>query len=432
MKNSLKPIDQILDSTKEIKDKYIETVSDLLEFTNNTYCKQKESVIRKYDLERTDTFNYFETISEKYLLEKFHSDILFSILNPATPEIGKIANLQIIQHFVDMVSPLKGFIVDKSIKVTKEEYNIVQVGREEKQGYIDLLITNEHNQAIIIENKINNAPDMDNQLVRYMKYVNEDIFEKKAQMTVVYLTLIPGKIPPIDTYDSSFSEYTKLLEDAKYGHDGKILKYRSAVDSDRNKKSLIIFLENCLQELEKENDKQSLLKKIYIEQYKNLLGHLGGQTAMLEYQKDLLKKVYSSNENYKAANDLSTIVQNEDIVREYFLDCLKDKMEKLNFTREKHYINMYCFWIKTKTIYFYISNQNFKLQIGFGNNNEFNSTEQNKYQKILIDVYNLKQGNILKENNWIWFEIEPLDGKDNIQEFLDFYTSKIPSVLEKF
>ena len=142
--------------------------------------------------------------------------------------------------------------------------------------------------------------------------------------------------------------------------------------------------------------------------------------------------IYSSNENYKAANDLSTIVQNEDIVREYFLDCLKDKMEKLNFSREKHYINMYCFWNKTKTIYFYISSQHLKLQIGFGHIQEFSLNEQNKYKKIFIDVFNLGDGIINKENYWIWFEIEPLDGKNNIQEFLDFYTSKIPSVLEKF
>ena len=111
-----------------------------------------------------------------------------------------------------------------------------------------MLITNLYNQAIIIENKLNYAPDQPNQIVRYMKYIREQKFEKnsKVDMTVVYLTLIPGKLPDIDSYHSSFADYTKLIIDAKNGIDGKVLKYRSAIDSNKKKGSLVKFLDDCL------------------------------------------------------------------------------------------------------------------------------------------------------------------------------------------
>lgn len=212
---------------------------------SKTYSQEKENVIKKYDLNLTDKFNIFETISDLYKREKFHSDILYTVLNPHTPQIGKVSNLTFIDNFVKMLDLDYEFIIDDSIEVSKEEYNSVWDGYEEKKGYIDLLISNRHNQAIIIENKLNYAPDQPNQIVRYMKYIKEQKFEKNnnVKMTVVYLTLIPGKTPDIDSYDQSFEYYKRLIMDAKNGIDGKVLKYRSAIDS--NKKSLVKFLDDC-------------------------------------------------------------------------------------------------------------------------------------------------------------------------------------------
>ena len=149
--------------------------SKLLSDTKAIYSDHKDDVIRQYDLTREAKFNIFETISDLYTREKFHSDILFTILDSNTPEIGTIRNKEILEEFVKMVDSSFEFIVDDTVKVSKEESNKVLNGDYEKQGYIDLLITNSHNQAIIIENKINDAPDMENQLVRYMEYVKTDL-----------------------------------------------------------------------------------------------------------------------------------------------------------------------------------------------------------------------------------------------------------------
>ena len=76
-----------------------------------------------------------------------------------------------------------------------------------------------------------------------------------------------------------------------------------------------------------------MLTKVYLEQYKILLGHLGGNVAMLEYQKELLKNIYSSKENYEAAKDLVEIFEykKDDVLGPLITDRLKEFVEKLGF-----------------------------------------------------------------------------------------------------
>ena len=238
-------LEKLLMGVEKIKKASLINIDNLLGLISKTYSQEKENVIKKYDLNLTDKFNIFETISDLYKREKFHSDILYTILNPSTLEIGKVASLTFVSKFIEMLDLGYKFIIDNTIEISKEEYNSVWDDHEEKKGYIDLLITNLYNQAIIIENKLNYAPDQPNQIVRYMKYIQEQKFRKnsKVDMTVVYLTLIPGKTPDIDSYDQSFEYYKRLIMDAKNGIDGKVLKYRSAIDS--NKKSLVKFLDDC-------------------------------------------------------------------------------------------------------------------------------------------------------------------------------------------
>ena len=69
-----------------------------------TYLDIKNTIIDTYDLNKTDKFNIFETISDTYYVENFHTDILFSILNPNTPEIGPIRNKEILDNFVATIA----------------------------------------------------------------------------------------------------------------------------------------------------------------------------------------------------------------------------------------------------------------------------------------------------------------------------------------
>jgi len=425
----------ILAETEKIKKDFLMNINNLLELISADYSYKKETVIKEYDLTLTDKFNIFETISDLYKREKFHSDILYTILNPHTPEIGKVASLTFISKFIEMLDLDYKFIIDNTIEISKEEYNALWDGYEEKKGYIDLLITNKHNQAIIIENKLNYAPDQPNQIVRYMKYIREQKFEKnsKVDMTVVYLTLIPGKLPDIDSYHSSFADYTKLIIEAKNGIDGKVLKYRSAIDSNKNKGSLVTFLDNCLLCLESEDviNSEIMLTKVYLEQYKILLGHLGGNEAMLEYQKELLKNIYSSEKNYKAAKDLVEVFEHE---KDHVLcllinEQLKDFVEPFGFYWFENWA--YIFKNDITSDYLYIAGWGRNLQIGFGTGNgKISKQNQKIYQNILEDIYKIKTK--LEGDGWVYLDIEPLNGKENLNKFLEFYTSLLLGVKERF
>lgn len=432
--NSNIVLQKLLESTNLIETQSVYVAKELLNTVKNNYSPLIENVIKEYDVNRTIRFNIFETISDLYKREKFHSDILYTILNPDTPEIGVIHNTNILKEFIKMIDEKSDFIIDDTVEVSKEKYNVVWDGTEDKEGYIDLLISNGHNQAIIIENKIKDAPDQPNQLVRYMSFVNEQLFHnvKPVRMSVVYLTLIPGKLPDFEKYDNYFSKYIEMIKDAKNGRDGKILKYRSAVDNDKKKGSLVKFLQNC-QRYIIGNDNESVLKKVYLEQYKVLLSHLGGKAAMLEYQKDLVKNVYSSQENLKAARDLVEVLSvdkngDNEIINQYINDSLAALVEPLGFSFEDNFY--YRLWDKEHVEYIYVLGQFCNFQIGFGTTGKFSKQKQNEYKKILEETFKIKTE--VPGEEWVWLQIEPLSGKANMEEFLEYCTGFIPQIKKKF
>ena len=432
---NINAMQKLIDLANRIKNESLETSNTILDLVKRNYSPKIESVIKEYDLDRNEKFNIFETISDLYKREKFHSDILYSILAKETPEIGSIHNYEILTEFIKMIDETLDFVIDDTIEISKEEYNVVWDGNADKEGYVDILIKNGHNQAIIIENKINDAPDQPNQLVRYMSYIKEQVFKNNnsAKIIVLYLTLVPGKIPQIDEYDEYFAKYKEILKDAKNGKDGKILKYRSAVDNDEKKGNLVKFLESCLEYFDQDFDSKSLVKRIYLEQYKILLSHLGGNVAMLEYQKDLVKNIYSSKENLKAAKDLVEVFsvdKNGDnmIVNKYINDCLKPFVEPLGFNFEDNWL--YRIWDKNHVNYLYVLGQFCKFQIGFGTSKELSKSKQNEFQKILEDAYKLKTET--PDRSWVWLQIEPLADKKNMEDFINFCTSFIPKIKEEF
>ena len=428
-------VEKLLMETLKIKEDFLINVNNLLNLVSNNYSQKKEAIIKEYDLNFSDKFNIFETISDLYKREKFHSDILYTILNPNTPQIGEVARRgKFVEHFIKILDLDYKFIVDDTIEISKEEHSPVWEGSEKKHGYIDLLITNDHDQAIIIENKLNYAPDMPNQIVRYMKYIQEQKFgkDKKVDMTVVYLTLIPGKRLDINSYHESFEDYTKLIKDAKDGDDGKILKYRCAIDSNRDKGSLVKFLDNCLSSIKSKDitDSSVMLTKISLEQDKILLGHLGGNVAMLEYQKELLKNIYSSKENYEAAKDLVEVFEykKDDVLGTLITDRLKEFVEKLGF----YFFENWAYIVKNDETadYLYIAGWKRNLQIGFGTNSTISKKNQKIYQNILEDVY--KREIKIENDVWVYLDIEPLGDKENLDSFLKFYTDLLVEVKKRF
>lgn len=330
-------IESILQLTTENTKKETKKLNDFLNKKCCTYLNKKKEIYKKHDIDGSLKFNFFESISDLYYREKFHSDILEVILNPNTKEIGRNYFMQEFVNFLGLKPEqfdCSAFEVIKENPTGKIKWVDNNGKKCEKEGYIDLLIKNK-NHAIIVENKINYAPDMDNQLVRYMKYVKEVL--KIETYTVVYMTLKEedSKRPPIDSYDKDFIEYTNQLK-----NDG-ILKEVYAVADEGSKSLENNFLQNCQERLKKESEisKNKDIKQacntasVYIEQYRLLLKHLGGEAYMSQTDKDTIRDIFSSKEKLETAMDFMSFWNNRE--DECIRNSDKELIESIKADKEK-------------------------------------------------------------------------------------------------
>lgn len=127
-------------------------------------------------------FNIFSLSTYGNQLENFHSDIIGELLNPHG--LHKEGN-KLLQLFL-------GYLCERGADINISEFNNVSVLRE--KGRIDIAIIDRKSmKAIIIENKINNAPDMNEQLERYYTWCGSNGYDVCC---VVYLTLSGEKYSP--------------------------------------------------------------------------------------------------------------------------------------------------------------------------------------------------------------------------------------------
>lgn len=142
-------------------------------------------LINEYQAKKTEkenvTFNVFTLISDLYYRENFHSDILFEFLNAKGSHKQGDRYLKL---FLSMLNIDEKYFTNPI--VTKEEHT-------DNNRRIDILIKdNDSHKAIIIENKIHGAVDMQRQLPDYFNYVSEQGFEV---LSIVYITLCSYKKP---------------------------------------------------------------------------------------------------------------------------------------------------------------------------------------------------------------------------------------------
>lgn len=153
-------------------------------------AEKLEEVIQKdKDIQKAKealSFNLFTLSSVNNQLENFHSDVIAEILNPEGKHGEGNLFLRLFVEFLNQKHatdiPVSSF---ECAKVEKEK------GINDK-GRIDILIHTD-TDAIIIENKINNAPDMDKQLLRYYQYCKEQNLNVRA---IIYLSLNGFKKAP--------------------------------------------------------------------------------------------------------------------------------------------------------------------------------------------------------------------------------------------
>jgi len=162
----------------------------------NNLLEELAPLVKEYEenkKQRMDTgFNVFYLISDYYYRETFHDDILYALLSPE--EKHGEGNL-FVHLFIDMINKVESL----KNKVDKKNYGKVSVKKQygtndgNERGRIDLLIIGEDNHCIVIENKLNNAPDTTHQLPKYRNDL--EVVKGNTIDAYVYIPLDQNKKP---------------------------------------------------------------------------------------------------------------------------------------------------------------------------------------------------------------------------------------------
>lgn len=287
-----------------------------LETFSNLFSSLSELEVYKKHL-RTElgivsdnSFNIFTSIAEYYWYENLHSDILKNILDPYTPGMG---NSQFLRCFLELIG------------INPESFNYKNASLERESERVDLLIYDE-NSAIIIENKINNACDQENQLPRYYKKITDPNGEyQKEVIKIVYLTLTNKKNPTFD-YTGEYKKYKNDIE--------KRLVHVSAVNLPQNKfaakRTLAAnngFLEQLLK-IAKEESKKSddYVTMVYLQHYSQLLNYLGENEIMSETNEKIAKLMFETEDSSEMAKDIVDIYNNKYVY--LGTACIKDIIDE--------------------------------------------------------------------------------------------------------
>ncbi len=240
--------------------------------------KAYEQKTLKNDYSYNNKFSFFMTVADQYRKENFHSDLLKVILDPKTTEIGNPKHLQ---TFLEILGLGKN-VFGNELSIKK----YVQVEREEHR--VDLLIkynAPKSKKAIIVENKINNADDQDNQLARYYERLTDEGYEV---LSIPYITKFGGKIPDYNRWDKKYKKYSDIIFNAK-NH----LFFDLPVVGINN--SLIKFLNMCRNQYSENNQ----LGFLFLEQYELLLNKIVEDTEVTKEDEKNIKELFEDNQKSK-------------------------------------------------------------------------------------------------------------------------------------
>lgn len=195
-----------LESVSGMNETYLERAHSFLVNASNT------SLFERFDKNQQKRnvrlgFNAFALISDVYHRENFHSDVIKALLDPTEEHDQKSLFLL---KFIEFLRR------QHHIDIAAGNYQTARIAREE--GRIDVLMYDPTSKrAVIIENKINNASDMDRQVIRYLEKVESWNYTCDA---IIYLTLDSIKTPEMEGWtENERSKITKLLTSIAAFHD---------------------------------------------------------------------------------------------------------------------------------------------------------------------------------------------------------------------
>ena len=232
-------------------------------------------------------FNLFRLISGTYRWENFHSDILGALLDPAESHGAGHRHVHAFIEWLRTCRHLEG--------LNPQFFQDVEVKRE-KHGRVDIVICDKSaKKAIIVENKINGAPDMERQLPRYLDRLEDDDFDVVA---IVYLTLNQIKKP-------SETGWRPATEGKFSDHDRIHGLLVPVVAFSHHSRNLLEWIQNCEQST---NEFDTLAA---FRQYRQLIQHLGAHamndTLMNEFYDEITKDksfLMNARSLVKIVNDL--------------------------------------------------------------------------------------------------------------------------------
>jgi hypothetical protein len=248
----------------------------------------------------------------KFRYENFHSEMLRKILDKKTPEIGNPGYLQVFVELLHKINPkIKHHFFSDAVSIECE------FGKTKQDGRIDIFIQ-DNKYALIIENKINGAPDQPNQLAKYLGSAKKN---GKEVVAIVYLPLFKNTSPPIEDYAEEYGDYIPEIREK--------LIILPAIDHIHPEKDMVHgFLKPCLQ-LDGNNEKQTYI----LSEYMRLVQSLSGGLKMTEdIDMEFLGELYKNKKSISIAENISDVWNR----REYLLGGLlrepvRDKLNELEF-----------------------------------------------------------------------------------------------------
>lgn len=274
-KDLIKVIDNLYSSMNNYNIEVINLISNLEKENIERY----KDILKKQD-KKLD-FNIFDIITDKWKKENFHSEILKFLLE----------NYEVFfNNFLELIN-----IKDK------KEYLNAEITNEEAR--IDILIKSEK-KAIIVENKINWAPDQNEQLAKYYKKVKDEY--KKEVEKIIYIVPSKDKNPDAQT----FGEYEKEIKD----------RLEKIISFDGSKKDLVSCLEKSRDKL-KENlektknnlDSEDFNKLFFINHYIEILKRTGvGDMSEVELKffKEVIEKYKTDKDIFKKIKYIGEMYNN--------------------------------------------------------------------------------------------------------------------------